>query len=318
MALATGQLAVGAVAPGGLRRALLNGQSGKAESSPKKPMPKRPLGRTGYDVSLLALGGKGIIDQDGAAAEAAALRIIERAIDLGVNYIDTSPHWGNGVSEARIGGLMKSRRKEVFLASGSSERSYDGTLASVEQSLKRLQTDHLDLYQLHDVRQQQELEHVFSRNGAVRAMQRLRDEGTVRFLGIAGSRDPAVLLSGIQRYPFDVILMSLNAADIHFKPFQTELLQTAVRDGIGIMAMNVTARGRLFRNDGLSSMEDAMGYVFSLPVSGTVIGVSHPRQLEQNVKIATRFEQPYNAEQLAAIERLTEPYQDDANRLKIV
>ena len=246
------------------------------------------------------------------------MRIIDRAIDLGVNYIDTSPHYGSGLSEERIGELMKSRRNEVFLATGAYDRSYDGTLASVEQSLKRLQTDHLDLYQLHDVRQQQELERAFSRNGAVRAMQRLRDEGTVRFLGISGACDPAVLLSGIQHYPFDVILMSLNAADIHFRPFQTELLQAAVRKGIGIMAMNVTARGRLFRNDGLSSIEDALGYVFSFPVSATVVGVSHLRQIEQNVTIARRFEQPYNAEQLAAIEHLTEPCKDDANWLKLV
>lgn len=317
MALATARLAVGGLAPGGLPYALVNGRSGETGSSPTKPMPKRPLGRTGYDVSLLALGGKGIIDRQGSPGSDAALQIIDRAIDLGVNYIDTSPHYGSGLSEQRIGELMKTRRKEVFLATGSRERTYDGTLESVEQSLKRLQTDHLDLYQLHDIREQHELECAFTRDGAIRALERLRDEGTVRFLGMCGARDPEVLLSGIQQYPFDVILMSLNAADIHFRPFQTELLQAAVRNGIGIMAMNVAAMGRLFRNDGLSSMEDALGYVFSFPVSATVVGVSHLRQLEQNVKIARRFEAPYSAEQLALIEHLTEPYQADANWLKI-
>ena len=279
-------------------------------------MPTRRLGQTGFNVSLLALGGQGAIAQPEGRLSSSSESIIGRALDLGVNYIDTSPQYGEGLSEERIGEALKTRRGEVFLATKTYDRSYDGTLRLAEQSLKRLQTDHIDLYQLQDVRLQEDLEGAFSYNGAVRAMERLRAEGTVRFLGITGDYDPTVLLNGIERHPFDTVLMPLNAADIHYRPFQTEPLQTAQRQGIGVMATRVTATNLLFRNDGLNSMEDAMGYVYSFPVSGAVMDVSHLRHLEQNVKIAKRFSEPYDRERLAAIEALTEFYKDDANWFK--
>lgn len=317
MGLAAAGLAAGVLVPRTLMRALSAGGSAAELSALRARMPLRALGKTGHKVSLFSLGGQGAIEWRLRLRPHVARRIIERALDLGVNYIDTAPSYGNGLSEERIGEVLRTRRNEVFLATKTGDRTYDGTLRLAEQSLKRLRTDRIDLYQLHDIRTHDALGTAFSRDGAVRAMERLRSEGVVRYLGITGHTDPQVLLRGIEEYPFDAILMSLNAGDIHYKPFQKELLQTAVRKEMGIIAMKITARDRLLHEGGLSSMEDAMGYVMSFPVSSALIGVTDINQLEENARIARDFRGPYSAEQLAAIETLTQPYSEDANWFKI-
>ncbi|WP_319417186.1 aldo/keto reductase [Marispirochaeta aestuarii] len=280
-------------------------------------MPKRRLGKTEFEVSLLALGGQGIMEQPKRFSTNPSVNIINRAIDLGVNYIDTSALYGGGLSEKRIGKVMKNRRNEVFLATKTHDRTYDGTLRLAEQSLERLQTDHIDLYQIHNIRLQDDLDTAFSKNGAIRAMERLRNEGVIRFIGITGHRDPDILLRGIKEYPFDTILMSLNAGDIHYKPFQTELLKTAVEKDMGIIAMKVTGKNRLFRDDGLNSMRDALHYVYSFPISTAVVGISAMCEIEQNVKIAKSFRNPLSPERIADIEDLTKHYKEEANWFKI-
>lgn len=281
------------------------------------PMPKRALGKTGHRVSLLALGGESAVQERTLLPVGGASDLIHKAIDLGVNYIDTAPVYGNGDSERNIGRVMRSRRGEVILATKTNDRTYDGTLRLAEQSLRRLQTDYVDVYQVHDVRTDAHLDQVLSRNGAIRAMERLRAEGTIKQIGITGHYDPAVLLRGINEYPFDTILMALNAADIHYKPFQTELLETAVKKEMGILAMKITARGRLLRQTGLNSMEQAMWYVYSFPVNTAVIGISHIRELEQDVRLAKLFTEPYDKDQIARLESLTEPHNDSGNWFKI-
>lgn len=276
-------------------------------------MPKRSLGKTGFDVGLFSLGGEATVQQRGRQQDAA--EIINRAIDLGVNYIDTSPTYGGGGSEANIGTVMKDRRGEVFLATKTHDRSYDGTLRLFEESLKRLQTDYIDLYQVHNVRIAEDVDGALSRDGAVRAIERLRDEGAVRYIGITGHRDPEVLLRGIREYTFDTILMSLNAADIHYRPFQTDLLAAAVEKEMGIIAMKVPALGRIFRDDGITSMAEALGYVYSFPVSTAIIGISTVAELEENAAIARNFK-PFAREEMTRLEELTGPYYRDPNFFK--
>jgi uncharacterized protein len=283
-----------------------------------KLMPKRRLGKTECIVSLFALGGQGIIEAHRKLFHLnPSIEIINHAIDSGVNYIDTSALYGGGLSEERIGKVMRTRRNEVFLATKTHDRTYDGTLRLAEQSLKRLQTDHIDLYQLHNIRLHEDLDTAFSSNGAIRAMERLKNEGVIRFIGITGHRDPDILLRGIKEYPFDTILMSLNAGDIHYKPFQTELLKTAVEKDMGIIAMKVTGKNRLFRDDGLKSMEDALEYVYSFPVSTAVVGISAIHELEENVAITKNFQGRLSSDRLAAIEKLTKHYKEEANWFKI-
>jgi aryl-alcohol dehydrogenase-like predicted oxidoreductase len=272
-------------------------------------MPERPLGRTGHRVRLFSLGGQATLEREGTRDESVA--IVNRAIDLGVNYIDTAAAYGQGISQTYIGEVMATRRDEVFLATKTHNRTRDGSLELLERSLELLQTDHLDLWQLHNVRQTDQLDRIFAADGAIHALQQARDENMVRFLGITGHFDPAVLLDGINRFDFDTILMALNPADPHHLPFAAELLPEANRKGMGIIAMKIPARGRMFREGGLTSMKDAMSWVLSHQVSTVIVGCDTVAQLEENVQIARGFE-PMSQAELERVEGLTASYATDA------
>lgn len=276
-------------------------------------VPRRKLGKTGLSVSILGLGGGWTIEKPERAEEAE--QIINRSIDLGVNYIDTAPTYNAGGSESNIGRVMEYRRDEVLLASKTLDRSYDGTMKLLEQSLKRLHTDYLDLYQVHNVRTPEDLKGAFAANGAVKALEELKNQKVIRFAGITGHRDPDILLRGIKEYPFDCILMFLNAADIHYYPFQNKLLEEAVRQNMGIIAMKVTSEKRIFRDDGITSMKQALNYVYSLPVSMAIVGTSNMAELEENVRIANEFE-PLPEAEMKRLELLTEPYASEPNYTK--
>jgi len=277
-------------------------------------MPKRKLGKTGFNVGLFSLGGQSTIETPDKLEE--SLEIINRALDLGVNYIDTAAAYGRGISEKYIGEVMKDRRDEVFLATKSHDRSYDGTMKLFEESLKNLQTDYVDLYQVHNVRTQDDLDKMFADDGVMKAFEKLRDEGAVRFLGLSGHRDPKILKKAIEEYDYDCLLMALNAADIHHAPFQYELLETAVKKDLGIIAMKIPARGRIFREDGITNMEQALGYVYSFPISTAIVGITTIDQLEENIQITRNFEK-YDAHKMEQIASLTEHYYEDASWYKI-
>lgn len=276
-------------------------------------MPTRPLGRTGKDVRLFSLGGQATLEQDGRTDE--ALNIINAALDQGVNYIDTAAAYGRGISERYIGMVMESRRKEVFLASKTHDRTYDGSMRLLERSLTQLRTDHLDSWQLHNVKTDDEVERIFASDGALKALERARDEKIVRFLGITGHEDPFVLKRAIDRYDFDTILMALNAADRHHLSFIDNLLPAAVEKRMGIIGMKVVSRGRIFKDGGLSSMEQAMRYVLTLPVSTIIVGISKMEELEENIRIAKGFV-PYDEAEMRQLEELTKPQHPETNWFK--
>jgi len=285
------------------------------------PMPERPLGRTGHNVRLFSLGGQASIEQ--ADKHDVSIAIVNRAIDLGVNYIDTAASYGrprtadtprwelNGISQTFIGEVMATRRKEVFLASKTDDRTRDGSLRLLEQSLKLLHTDHLDLWQLHNVMRDDQVDQIFAKDGAIEALLKARDQKMVRFLGITGHFDPAPLIKALDRFEFDTILMALNPADPHRFPFKTELLPLANRKKMGVIGMKIPARDRLLRPDGVSTMKQAMGYTLTLPVSTVIIGCKTVEQLEENVAIAKSFT-PMPAAEMARLEGLTASYVADA------
>jgi aryl-alcohol dehydrogenase-like predicted oxidoreductase len=276
------------------------------------PMKYRALGGTGQSVSLLGLGGEGVLYDDTDEAR----QIINHAIDQGVNYLDTSPTYGSGQSETNIGQIMQTRRGEVFLATKTYERGYDGVMTEIEASLSRLNTDYVDLYQMHSLKTAYDLERIFRSDGALRAMQRLRDEGVIRNIGVTGHYDPSILLQAINQYPFDTILMSLNAADRWYLPFQEDLLQTAVDKKMGIIAMKVAGLGRLVSSTRLS-MEQAMQYVFSFPVSSAIIGVRSFGHVDENVAITTAFGEPLSPAELEQIELEVQSYHEEGNFMKV-
>jgi len=285
-------------------------------------MPTRAFGKTGYKTGILSLGGQATLEIAGREEESE--KIIHRAIDLGINYIDTAASYGRGVSQLNIGRVMKTRRNEVWLSTKTHDRTYDGSMKLLEESLKNLQTDHLNLWQLHNVQTQEQVEQIFSDNGAIKALEKAKSEGIVKNVGITGHFEPLVLLRAIQRYPFDSILMALNAADVHYLSFKNYLLPEALKLGMAIIGMKVTTRSRILSTwtppppeqqtdarlrttkPGTIDIRQALTYNMSLPVSTTIIGVDSIAQLEENVKIASEFT-PLSPEQMAGIEFKTLP-----------
>lgn len=276
-------------------------------------MQKRKLGKTGYSVSIFSLGGESAVERSNHPAEAEA--IVNLALDLGVNYIDTAPAYGSGGSESNIGRVMAYRRKETFLATKTGDRTYDGTMRLVEKSLARLKTEYLDLYQLHDMQTREDLRQVLAEDGAIKALEQLKGDKVILNMGLTGHKDPALLLKAIKEYPFDCLLISLNAGDPHYRSFKKELLPEAVKQNLGIIAMKVTAVGRVFRNEGITSMEQAFGYTLTHPVSTAIVGISTLAELEENTRIAREFK-PFSEEEIKDLEKLTASYADEANFFK--
>jgi aryl-alcohol dehydrogenase-like predicted oxidoreductase len=293
--------------------------SSLAETVATAPMPTRPLGRTGFQVPLFSLGGQGLLEQPGH--NDAAVAIINRALDLGVKYCDTAHWYGGGSSESYYGEALKTRRNEVYLATKSGERSYDGAMRDLETSLKRLQTDRLDCWQMHHVRQPDDVEKIFAPNGALKAFLKARDEKITRFIGITGHLNPFVLKDAIGRFNFDTILMALNAADKNLpgpgneSSFIENLLPAAVEKKLGIIGMKVPAIGRIFQPGGVTTMRQAMSYTLSLPVSTVIIGIKTIPELEENIRIAQTFK-PLTGAEMAELERLTKPYYTEATFFK--
>jgi len=269
-------------------------------------MPTRNLGRTGYRVGIFSLGGQAAVEQPNN--EAVAVPIVERALDLGVNYIDTAAAYGGPQrwSQRYIGQVMARRRSQAFLTSKTNDRTRDGSLRLLEESLRLLQTDHLDLWQLHNVARMDQVEQIFGPGGAIEALTQARDQGMVRLLGVTGHADPDVLMEALRRFPFDTILMALNAADRHHLSFAERLLPMAVERQMGIIAMKIPARSRILSTwtpppadqqpefgratrPGTITIKEAMYYTLSLPVSSVIIGCDSPAQVEENVRLAREF-----------------------------
>jgi predicted aldo/keto reductase-like oxidoreductase len=170
-----------------------------------------------------------------------------------------------------------------------------------------LRTTHLDLWQLHDLRTRRDLEGIFGQGGALEALVQAREEGLVRFLGLTGHHDPAILLEAMRRFPFDTVLLALNAADIHRLSFIPTALAEAAQQGMGVIGMKIYAQGALLRPDKLTA-DDAMGYVLSLPgVSTVVVGCRTPAEVDDNVRIARQFA-VFDIPQLRLLETRTQRY----------
>jgi predicted aldo/keto reductase-like oxidoreductase len=267
-------------------------------STSRIAIPTRSFGKTGHEVTLFGLGGEGVLRTDGRLAEAAV--VIQKALECGVNYCDTAPAYSSSMDY--YGAVLRERREKIFLASKTADRTRDGSLRILEQSLRRLRTDRLDLWQLHDLRSKDEVEAIFSKNGAIHALTRAREEGRVRFLGLTGHHDPEVLLEAMKRFEFDSVLVALNAADVHRRSFARSVLPEAHRRGMAIIGMKVFGAGTILLPGGPLSPREAMGYVLSLPgVSCIIAGCRTPREVEENVTAASRY-RPFSGGEMRDLE----------------
>ncbi len=275
-----------------------------------KAMPTRNLGKTGYKVGIFSLGGQASLEKPNNFD--VAVPIIERALDLGVNYIDTSSIYGGPErwSEQYVGKVMAKRRNEAFLATKTKERTREGSMRMIDKSLQLLQTDHVDLWQLHDIGTMTDVNEVFDKGGAMEALLEMQQQKVVRYLGITGHYRPDALMECIHRHSFDCILMAMSAADPHHYSFNEQLLPLAVEKQMGIIGMKIPGRGRILSSwtpqpieqqkhmwegmvlaptPGTLTMREAMYYTLSRPVSTVIIGCDNIGQLEQNVQLARDF-----------------------------
>jgi predicted aldo/keto reductase-like oxidoreductase len=261
-------------------------------------IPTRPLGKTGRSVTLFGLGGEGVLrtwGQDKAAAQ-----VITRALDQGVTYCDTAPAYAGSLDY--YGATLSERRQQVFLASKTHERTRDGSLRLLDESLRRARTDHFDLWQLHDLRTLDDLNRIFGKGGALEALLQAKAEGRVKHLGITGHHDPAILLEAMRRFAFDTVLVALNAADVHRMPFATTVVAEAAKQNMGVIAMKACAQKRLLHR---LSMAEALGYAWSIPgVSLAIVGCETPAEVDENAELARTF-QPLPAETMRALEART-------------
>ncbi len=264
--------------------------------TPKMPM--REFGKTGVKVPILAFGGgsRYLMYQD--ADEAIA--VLNHAIDLGVTYIDTAHEYGeHGESEMRIGEVMKTRRKEVFLATKFSGRTAEEGKRMIETSLQRLQTDHVDVLHIHGLGGADDLAAIEAPDGALKALYWARDQKMTRFAGITGHADPHTLAAALERHDFDCTQMALNAGLTRMEfgvkttaipmpqgNFETVALPVAKRKNLGVIAMKVFGQEWL---SGKAPVEKLIYYSMSLPVSAAVIGMPKREYLERNAALACNF-----------------------------
>jgi len=259
-----------------------------AEAAAKAKLPQRVLGRTGAKVPILAFGcgSRFLMYQD----EEEALRILNHVIDLGITYLDTAMDYGKGLSETRVGKVMKSRRKEVWLATKvtPSARTRDAALREVEQSLKRLQTDHVDLLHLHSLTDDADLAKIEGPDGALVALYQLRQQKVARFIGMTSHTDGAVMAKAIEHNDLDCVQMAMNPSRAN--NFE-ELALPAARDkNLGVILMKVTAQEKLLGGGaGKTGIDALIRYALSLPVAAAVIGMPKPEFIEHNVAVAREF-----------------------------
>ena len=252
-------------------------------------IPTRPFGRTGERVSVLGLGGWhiGLPDSDRAG-----VRLIHAAIDAGITFLDNAWDYNDGLSEARMGQAIADRRDRVFLMTKVCTHGRDGKVAmrQLEDSLRRLRTDHLDLWQIHEVVFDDEPDRHFAEGGTVEALERARKEGKVRYLGFTGHKSPALHLSMLSRgFKWDACQLPLNCFDATFRSFEREVLPVLEAQGIAAIGMKSLGGDGRFVSSGVVTAEAALTYAMSLPVATVVSGIDSPRVLAQNLSVARGF-----------------------------
>ena len=259
-----------------------------AAAQPAKagPLPSRTLGRTGAKVSILAFGcGSRFLMYE---EEDKALAALNRAIDLGITYLDTAYAYGDGKSESRVGQVMATRRKEVWLATKIPDRTRDGFMRRLEGSLKRLRVDHVDLVHIHGVGQADDLAKIEAPDGALKGALEARDQKMTRFIGMTSHTNGEVMAQAIQRHDLDCVQMALNAS--RNGRFEELALPAARQKNLGIIAMKVTGQEFLLGSgSGKSDMSSLLRYSMSLPVTTAVVGMPRLEMLEHNVEVARSF-----------------------------
>jgi uncharacterized protein len=248
-------------------------------------MPRRPLGRTGVDVSILCLGGYHL---GNFASEAESTRLVHEALDAGLDFFDNAWEYHEGVSEVRLGQALVGRRDRAFVMTKvcTHGRGRQVAMQQLEESLRRLQTDYLDLWQIHECIYPDEPARHFAADGAVEALTQARQQGKVRFVGFTGHKDPAIHLDMLSRgYPFDACQLPLNCFDPHYRSFEKQVLPELARQNIAPLGMKTMGGDGQLIGAGVSPRE-ALRYTLSLPIASVVSGIDSLEILRANLAVA--------------------------------
>jgi predicted aldo/keto reductase-like oxidoreductase len=252
-------------------------------------VPLRSFGRYDDQVSALGLGG---FHLGLAETVKEAVRIVHSAVDNGITFMDNAWEYHEGESERRMGKALKDRRDRVFLMTKVCTHGRDAKTAmrQLEQSLRRLQTDYLDLWQVHECVYHNDPERHFGKGGVIEALARAKADGKVRYIGFTGHKDPEIHLEMLSSgFPFDSCQLPLNGFDAHFRSFEQRVLPELVRRRIAAIGMkSLGGDGRAVKKKAIQ-IADALRYAMSLPVTVTVSGIDSMRVLRQNLKIARDF-----------------------------
>ena len=275
-------------------------------------IPTRPFGTTGEQVSLLGVGGAHI----GLREHEVGIRIIHEAIDGGATFLDNAWEYNAGISEMRMGMALAQDgyRQKAFLMTKdcAHDRLAKNSMVKLEQSLKRLQTDVIDLWQLHEVVWESDPDRIFAPGGSAESLLKAKEQGKVRYIGFTGHKSPSIhrrMLS--QGFPWDAVMMPLNALDAHYESFEREILPICQDQGIAVIGMKSFADGHIFKANAGITPEEALRYAMSLPVATVVSGMESLEVLRQNLAIAQRFT-PMTTEEREALLAKSAPHAQDA------
>jgi aryl-alcohol dehydrogenase-like predicted oxidoreductase len=263
-------------------------------------IPKRVFGKTGVKLTIIGLAsGRFYL----TPSDAEAVALTRRAVELGINYFDTAHTYWGGHSEEIYGQALPEFRKQIFLTTKSNKRLRGEAEAELDLSLKRMKTDYVDLWQVHEIGSRDEVERVFGPGGAIEAFEAAKKAGKCRFIGFTGHRDPEVHLEMLRRYDkWDTILMPLHVADPLYLSFEKLVLPIAVERGMGIQGMKNFGNAKLLQS---FSIRECLSYVLSLPVHCTAVGCTSAGQLEDDVRVAKSFK-PLSLNQMAALNKRAE------------
>jgi uncharacterized protein len=269
------------------------------------PIPKRKFGRHSEMVSSLALGGATLAHAESIEQ---ATNMVATAIDWGVTFFDNAWEYSDGRAEEWMGTALRGKRDKVFLMTKvcthlKDQQTKDKALAMLEDSLRRLKTDHLDLWQIHQVLTDAEADAIFMTGGVLEAIEQAKKQGKIRYCGFTGHADPKVHLRVLSHhYPFDSVQMPLSVFDGNESGFQKLVLPELVKQGIAPLAMKTLAGNAQPIKDGLVTSEEALRYALSLPITAVISGIDTPQWLEKNTKVAANFK-PFSRAEMAALEQ---------------
>ena len=256
-----------------------------ASAAAAEPVPHRKLGNTGLDVSIVGLGGGrvGTLRDEGEA-----LRTIRHSYESGINYFDSAAAGAYGLSQRRYGIALEGvPRDRLIYGTKTRHRTYSHAELDLNQSLSALKTDYIDLYQVHNLMHMEDIDFVFGPRGVMEMIEKARRDGKIRHVGFTGHMDPRVLSKMLDAYDWDTVLIPLSVTDGANQDLSFEMttLPKAVKKGVGVMAMKTTGVGVL-HNQGISTLEENLSYVWSLPIATAILGCTSPAQVDEDIRLA--------------------------------